>query len=497
MTQYEDHFSPWDEATEDRMMDLPEEGGPPASADAPEGPHDLSATDALGVYLQQMGAVPLLSRKQEVELTARLQRLRQRYRHAALSSAFVLTRVAETFERIAAGTLSLERTIDEVSSLGLTPETIRAHLPRHPRKIRRLLEEARDEFRQLCRARSAVERKRRLGAHRSLMQKAVKLAEELSPRIELLDGWTAELQTHAARLSELARQAAVKTRSAAGQAEAAERRKELRNWTLQLQATPEDLAGLVEVIDRRRSVYRQVRRELAEANLRLVVSIAKRFRGQGLPFADLIQEGNSGLLRAVDKFDHLLGWRFGTYATWWIRQGVTRALADCSRTVRVPCHQVSVLRSIARIRGEAITQQGREPTVEEVAAALGITPEEARALEAAGHQPASLDGPIGGDDEAALQDFLYDPGTPDLAKEVDRTLLREQIAELLRCLVPRDREVVELRFGLKDGRPRSLDEVATQLGITRERVRQIEARGLDRLRHPDRSARLAGFTDVG
>src|SRR5262249_51619879 len=135
--------------------------------------------------------------------------------------------------------------------------------------------------------------------------------------------------------------------------------------------------------------------------------------------------------------------------------------------------------------------------VEEVAALLGIAPEEARALEAAGHSPASLDGPLVGDDEAALQDFLSDPGTPDLAKEGDRTLLREQIAQLLRCRVPRDREVVELRFGLRDGRPRSLDEVATQLGITRERVRQIEARGLDRLRHPDRSGRLAGFTEVG
>jgi RNA polymerase primary sigma factor len=323
------------------------------------------------------------------------------------------------------------------------------------------------------------------------------LAEGLSPRTELLNAWLVDQQTSASRMRELTQRLAASRPSAAGSEEAARERKELRALLLQLQATPTELTGLLQVVERRRSAYQQVRRQLAEANLRLVVSIAKRYRGQGLPFADLIQEGNSGLMRAVDKFDHRLGWKFGTYATWWIRQGVTRALADHGRTVRVPSHRVSLLRAMERMHAELTAQRGSEPTLEEVAAALGIEPEQARALEAARHQPASLDVPFVEDpDGGGLQDFLRDPETPDLTREVDHRLLRERIGEVLRSLTPRDREVIELRFGLKDGRARSLDELARQFGVTRERVRQIESRGLKKLRDPDRSARLAGFTEV-
>jgi RNA polymerase primary sigma factor len=202
-------------------------------------------------------------------------------------------------------------------------------------------------------------------------------------------------------------------------------------------------------------------------------------------------------MRAVDKFDHRLGWKFGTYATWWIRQGITRALADHARTIRVPSHKVSVLRAIDRVRSELTARHGSEPTLEEIAKVLCITPTAVRALVAAGHQPASLDEPFAGDqDDGTMQDFLHDSTTPDLTRELDRMLLRERVAEVLRCLPPRDREVIELRFGLKDGRQRSLDEVAQQFGVTRERVRQIEARGLNKLRHPDRSARLAVFSEA-
>jgi len=249
------------------------------------------------------------------------------------------------------------------------------------------------------------------------------------------------------------------------------------------------------VLECRRAAYQQTRGELAEANLRLVVSIAKHHRGQGLPFADLIQEGNSGLMRAVDKFDHRLGWKFGTYATWWIRQGITRALADQSRTIRVPCHQVSVLRALDRVRGKVTIEKGREATLEEIAAELRITPREVRALQAAGHHAASLDTPLA-DQEGTLQDFLNDESAPDLGREVDHHLLQERLAEVLRCLPPRDREVIELRFGLKDGQARSLDEVAQVFGVSRERIRQIEARGLKKLRQPERRAPLAGFSEV-
>jgi RNA polymerase primary sigma factor len=467
MKAIENLFHPWNDETED----LRREDGHRSEVD------DLSANDPFALYLKQMGAIPMLSRQEERELTGRLERLRSRYRRAVLSNVAVLSRVAEMFERIQADEVGLERSIDEVPSLGLTAAEIRVRLPAHLRQLRRVLEAAREKFRHILSARTPKGQRLLRRAWRSLMKRARTLAEGLSPRVDLLAAWTEELQQHAARLGE----------------QDGQRRRELM---LQLQANPEQLAGMLRLVRRRWSAYQEARSQLAEANLRLVISIAKNYRGQGLAFGDLIQEGNSGLMRGVDKFDHRLGWKFGTYATWWIRQGITRALADHSRTVRVPSHQVSVLRAMDRVRGELTTQHGTEPTVEEVATAMDLDPEDVRVLQVAGHQTASLDSPLSGDQEGGLQDFLSDPNTPDPAEDIDRKLLRERIDEVLRCLSPRDREVIELRFGLKDGRPRTLDEVAAQMDVTRERVRQIEARGLERLRQPERSARLAAFAEV-
>jgi RNA polymerase primary sigma factor len=473
MKQVEELSHPWDLPwhvdAEDQIGSLAEAEAPFAPAEAEAG----STTDPFALYFQQMGSIPLLSRPQELELTGRVDRLRRRYCHATLCSATVLTYVADAFESIYAGERSLERTINEVPSLGFTAAQIRAQLPQRVRQLRQLVEECREEYHQFLQAASASEQRRHRRAHRSRLRQAVTVAESLSPRVELLDRWASELQLPVAQ------------------------QQDLREWMLQHQATPEELGRLREVQQRRRSVYQKARRQLAEANLRLVVSIAKHYRGQGLAFADLIQEGNSGLMRAVDKFDHRLGWKFGTYATWWVRQGITRALADHTRTVRVPGHQVSMLRAMDRVHGELTAQRGSEPTLEEVAAVLDISAKEARILQTARYQPASLDVAFTVDqDEGTLHDFLEDSSAPDLVQAVDQGLLRERIAEVLRSLAPRDREIIELRFGLNDGQPQSLDEISQRFGITRERVRQIEVRSLKKLRQPERSARLAGFAEV-
>ena len=239
-----------------------------------------------------------------------------------------------------------------------------------------------------------------------------------------------------------------------------------------------------------------MRKELAEANLRLVVSIAKNYLNRGLPFSDLIQEGNRGLMRAVDKYEWRLKFKFGTYATWWIRQGITRALHDHARTVRVPCHQIATLAKMERKRSEMSAATGREPTNEELATAIGVKTEETRSLRVVGRHPVSLNDPIGGDGERALEDFLSDAQPSNPGEHVDRRLLQERIHEVLRSLAPREREVIELRFGLRDGTPKTLDEVARQYGITRERIRQIEARGLLKLRQPTRAERLEEFADA-
>jgi RNA polymerase primary sigma factor len=200
-------------------------------------------------------------------------------------------------------------------------------------------------------------------------------------------------------------------------------------------------------------------------------------------------------MRAVDKYEHRRGFKFGTYATWWIRQGVQRALADHARTVRVPCHQIGLMAKIERKRSELSIATGREPTIEELSKALGVKTEETRSLRVVGRAPVSLHEPIGGDGERALEDFLAGGEAPNPGEHVDQRLLRDRINEVLRSLAPREREVIELRFGLKDGTPRTLDEVARQYGITRERIRQIEARGLLKLRQPTRSCRLEEFAD--
>jgi RNA polymerase primary sigma factor len=412
------------------------------------------AEDTLSQYLKEMGAIPLLKPKQERELVQRLDRLRQRYRRAAFWNWSVIARVIETFEQVQADERVLDRTVDVMTSLDLTADRIRERLPGHLRQLRELLAEgtaALRQFRQDGKA-AAARRQRRL--HRKKLRQAVRLAEELSPRTELLDAWTDELE----------------------------------HSTLK-----ESVPG--PVLERRRTLYRQARRELAEANLRLVVSIAKRYRNKGLAFGDLIQEGNSGLMRAVDKYDYRLGFRFGTYATWWIRQGVTRALADLSRTVRVPCHRMPTLAAIEEKRGELMVRHHREPDEDELAEAVGISRQELRVLSAVGRQPASLSEAFG-DQGQTWVDMLSDQGEDSPADSAHHNLLQERIAEVLRGLAPRDREVIELRFGLKDGQARTLDEVAQRFGVTRERVRQIEMRGLLKLRQPERRERLEEFAAV-
>lgn len=468
----------------------------PQAPEAPEGEGSSTADDALGLYLRQMGAIPLLTRKEELALAQRLERARRRFRHAALCSWEIVEQVVETFSCVQAGRLALDPTIDVVVSLGMTRDAILSRLPHNLRTLRHVLKASAADYRTLLRTTTPAARGRWKRCLWRRLAKAVALVEELSPRTELLERWCEVLQRRSAEMSDLARRAKKRAVSVAERALRNQQTEQLRERTLQARTSPEELERLARVILRRQVVYRQVRRELAEANLRLVVSIAKRYRNRGLSFADLIQEGNRGLMRAVDKYEHRLGFKFGTYATWWIRQGITRALADHARTVRVPCHQVGTLAAIERVRGELSVQQGREPSVEEIAAILGVTAEETRSLRMVGRQPISLHEPMGWDGERALEEFLGDPSAANPGQTADHHLLRERIHEVLRSLAPREREVIELRFGLRDGQPHTLDEVAKVYGITRERIRQIEARGLLKLRQPLRSQRLAGFADV-
>lgn len=251
----------------------------------------------------------------------------------------------------------------------------------------------------------------------------------------------------------------------------------------------------VEIAHRIEQGDASAKQELAEANLRLVVSIAKRYVGRGMQFLDLIQEGNMGLMKAVDKFDYRLGFKFSTYATWWIRQAITRAIADQARTIRIPVHMVETINKLIRIQRQLLQDLGREPTPEEIGAEMDMTTEKVREILKIAQEPVSLETPIGEEDDSHLGDFIEDQDATSPEDHASYELLKEQLEDVLDTLTDREENVLRLRFGLDDGRTRTLEEVGKVFGVTRERIRQIEAKALRKLRHPSRSNQLKDFLD--
>jgi RNA polymerase primary sigma factor len=470
-----------------------EEDDAPAAEDDPGSAHQND--DPIRTYLVEMGKIPMLRREQELEIARKIEVTRRRFRRKVLECHFALAQVVELLKQVQAGALPFDRTIRATPSENLEKAQVLGRMPGNLATLAHLMTCNRRDFRACWRARGPAPRRKLLDDLESRRRKAVTLVEELSIQTPKIRTLLRRLEQVSARMTALVNQ----LRSIrAGRGRAEERvhlRKQLKDLMRATLETPESLRRRVAAMNARLRDYEQARRELTAANLRLVVSIAKRYRNRGLSFLDLIQEGNTGLLRAVEKFEYRRGYKFSTYATWWIRQAITRAIADQSRTIRIPVHTIETISRLRAVAKALLQETGREPTIEETARAANLSIEESRRVLRISEHPISLDRPVGEDEDRDLGDFVEDQSIESPVISATHNMLKERIDQVLRTLTYREREIIKLRYGLGDGFTYTLDEVGKIFKVTRERIRQIEARAVRKLRGDDRSRQLEGFLE--
>jgi RNA polymerase primary sigma factor len=461
-------------------------------------PPSNAANDPIRMYLAQMAEIPLLTRREEISLAKRIEVTRKRFRRAVLGCAYSLQSTVEILRKVHEGHLPFDRTIKVSLTERLTKEQIQARMPHNLATLDRLMAGSRADFRRLISRRTtADEAKGARERFRRSRAKSLVLVEELSLRTRRVHPLVKILRGMSARMDVLQRDLQAMKAGERSCDDQADMRKELRDLMLTTLESPRSLRTRVGMLDKLREEYEAAKRNLSAANLRLVVSIAKKYRNRGLSFLDLIQEGNTGLMRAVDKYEYRRGFKFSTYATWWIRQAITRAIADQARTIRIPVHMIDVLSKLRTTAKKLLHELGREPSPEEVAEVADVPVEEARRVMEMGRQPMSLDRPVGESEDASFSEFVEDVGVVSPTQSTTHGLLRDRIDSLLKTLTYREREIIRLRYGLTDGYTYTLEEVGRIFRVTRERVRQIEAKAVKKLQHPVRSRQLENFIGSG
>jgi len=452
--------------------------------------------DPIRMYLSQMAVIPLLTREQEIALAKKIEVTRKRFRRTVLSCDLAMRATVDTLNKVHKGVLPFDRTIKVSLTECLTKEQILERMPRNLPALEELLAQNRAEFAIFVNKQRP--RDERLAARARFVarrREALHLVEELSLRTRRVQQMLKQLEEVSQQMESLQRRLAALDGNTAMKDERANLRRELRDLMTLTLESPASLRRRLEVIRRQLADYEQAKRDLSGGNLRLVVSIAKKYRNRGLSFLDLIQEGNTGLMRAVDKYEYRRGYKFSTYATWWIRQAITRAIADQARTIRIPVHMIDVLSRLRNTSKRLQQELGREPTTEETAIAANISLEETQRVMNIGRQPVSLDRPVGESEDSSFGEFIEDHTSDNPMSEAARAMLRSKIEALLKTLTYREREIIRLRYGLGDGYTYTLEEVGRIFKVTRERVRQIEAKALRKLQHPVRSQQLAGFLE--
>ncbi|WP_339744021.1 RNA polymerase sigma factor RpoD [uncultured Rubinisphaera sp.] len=452
--------------------------------------------DPVRIYLTQMGEIPLLTRVEEITLAKKIEVTRKQFRRHLMENDCAMQAAIETLAKVHRGELPFDRTIKVSLTESLEKEQILGRMPHNLKTLDYLMEKNKHDFlRSIDPELSPEDQKQARHSLNTRRRKMTTLVEEMSLRTQRLHPLFKRLQQISARMNELKHKHKIVSRRQNSENEQAAIERELHDLMVMTYETPESLQARIKEIESRFSAYETAMRELSGGNLRLVVSIAKKYRNRGMNFLDLIQEGNTGLMRAVDKYEYRRGYKFSTYATWWIRQAITRAIADQARTIRIPVHMIETMSRLRKVSKDLVQELGREPTVEEMAERADVSIDEARRVMKISRQPISLDRPIGEGEDSYFGDFIEDQSTDSPVSSATQEMLKDKIDHVLRTLTYREREIIKLRYGLGDGYTYTLEEVGRIFKVTRERVRQIEAKAVRKLQHPVRSHQLKGFLE--